>query len=35
MFLDNPVDWVRSLPQLDDEEKEAILVENPGRMLGL
>jgi aminocarboxymuconate-semialdehyde decarboxylase len=35
MFLDNPVDWVRSLPQLDDEEKEAILVDNPGKMLGL
>lgn len=35
MFLDNPVDWVRSLPQLDHGEKEAILVDNPGKMLGL
>jgi hypothetical protein len=34
MFLSDPVTWVRGLPQLDDEEKEAILVTNPGRMLG-
>jgi aminocarboxymuconate-semialdehyde decarboxylase len=34
MFLSDPVNWVRGLPELADEEKEAILVTNPGRMLG-
>jgi hypothetical protein len=34
MFLSDPVNWVRGLPELDEVEKEAILVTNPGRMLG-
>jgi aminocarboxymuconate-semialdehyde decarboxylase len=34
MVLHDAVNWVRGLPQLDDGEKEAILVTNPARMLG-
>jgi len=34
MFLHDPVNWVRGLPQLDESEKEAILVDNPSRILG-
>ena len=34
MVLHDAVTWVRGLPQLDEAEKEAILVTNPGRMLG-
>jgi aminocarboxymuconate-semialdehyde decarboxylase len=35
MFLHDPVNWVRGLPQLSDGEKESILVTNPARILGL
>ncbi len=34
MFLHDPVNWVRALPELDDSEREAILVGNAGRILG-
>ena len=33
MFLADPVNWIRALPELDEEEKEAILVTNPGTFL--
>lgn len=35
MFLHDPVNWVRGLPELDDGEKEAILVGNSNRLLGV
>jgi len=35
MFLNDPVNWVRGLPELDDVEREAILVANPNRILGV
>lgn len=35
MLLHDSVNWVRSLPQLTDAEKEAILDVNPTRFLGL
>lgn len=35
MFLHDPVVWLRGLPELDDDEKEAILAGNAGRLLGL
>lgn len=34
MFLTDPVSWVRGLPELQEEEKEAILVTNPSALLG-
>ncbi|MPZ71295.1 MAG: amidohydrolase family protein [Actinobacteria bacterium] len=33
MFLHDPVDWVRGLPELSDAEKEAILIDNSNRLL--
>jgi aminocarboxymuconate-semialdehyde decarboxylase len=35
MFLNDPVRWVEGLPELSSVEKEAILRDNPTRMLGL
>ena len=35
MFLPDPVNWVRGLPELTAAEKEAILVTNPMGLLGL
>jgi aminocarboxymuconate-semialdehyde decarboxylase len=35
MFLHDPVNWVRGLPQLSDSEKEAILVGNSNELLGV
>lgn len=35
MFLHDPVNWVRGLPELSDEEAEAILVTNSNRLLDL
>jgi aminocarboxymuconate-semialdehyde decarboxylase len=35
MFLNDPVRWVEGLPELSAVEKEAILRDNPTRMLGL
>jgi aminocarboxymuconate-semialdehyde decarboxylase len=35
MFLHDPVNWVRTLPELTETEKQAILVENPTTILGL
>jgi aminocarboxymuconate-semialdehyde decarboxylase len=35
MVLHDAVNWVRGLPELSDDEKEAILSENPTRILGL
>lgn len=35
MFLNDPVNWVSGLPELDDTEREAILVGNSNRLLGL
>lgn len=35
MVLHDAVNWVRGLPELSDEEKEAILSENPTRILGI
>jgi aminocarboxymuconate-semialdehyde decarboxylase len=35
MFLADPVNWVRGLPELAADEKEAILDGNPTRLLGL
>ena len=34
MELADPVRWIRGLPELSDVEKEAILVTNPGELLG-
>jgi aminocarboxymuconate-semialdehyde decarboxylase len=33
MFLHDPVNWVRGLDELEDSEKEAILVDNSNRLL--
>lgn len=35
MFLFDPVNWVRSLPELSDAEKEAILIGNSNRLLAI
>lgn len=35
MFLDDPVNWVRGLDELSETEKEAILVDNSNKLLGL
>lgn len=35
MFLFDPVNWVRSLPELSDAEKEAILIGNSSRLLAI
>lgn len=35
MFLMDPVNWVRGLPELTSAEQEAILVNNPTSLLGL
>ncbi len=35
MFLHDPVDWLRGLPQLDDAEKEAILEDTSAKLLDL
>ena len=34
MFLHDPVNWVRGLPELTEDEKEAILAGNPSRLVG-
>jgi hypothetical protein len=35
MFLHDPVNWVRGLSELTNEEKEAILVGNSNELLGI
>lgn len=35
MFLDDPVNWVKSLPELDEAEKQAILEDNSNALLGV
>lgn len=35
MFLNDSVNWVRGLPELDESEREAILVGNSNRILGI
>ena len=35
MFLHDPVNWVRGLPELGESEKEAILAGNPNALLGV
>jgi aminocarboxymuconate-semialdehyde decarboxylase len=35
MFLKDPANWVRGLPDLTATEKDAILSTNPGRLLGI
>lgn len=35
MFLKDPVNWVRGLPELTDGEKDAILTDNSNRLLGI
>jgi hypothetical protein len=35
MFLHDPVNWVRGLPELTETEKEDILVGNSNRLLGV
>lgn len=35
MFLYDPVNWVRGLPELTDDEKESILVRNSNELLGI
>jgi aminocarboxymuconate-semialdehyde decarboxylase len=35
MFLNDPVNWVRGLPELSEIEKQAILVGNSNRLLGV
>ncbi len=34
MFLHDPVNWVNGLPELSETEKTAILISNPGRVVG-
>jgi aminocarboxymuconate-semialdehyde decarboxylase len=34
MFLHDPVNWVNGLPELTEDEKSAILSDNPSRVLG-
>ncbi len=35
MFLKDPVNWIRGLPELSEQERNAILEGNPTRVLGL
>ncbi len=35
MVLGDAVNWVRGLPEVTEAEQEAILSENPARLLGL
>jgi aminocarboxymuconate-semialdehyde decarboxylase len=35
MFLHDPVNWVRGLPELTEEEKDSILVGNSNELLGI
>ena len=35
MILDDAVNWINGLPSLTAEEKDAILSQNPARLLGL
>lgn len=35
MFLHDPVNWIRTLPELSEAEQQAILVDNSNALLGV